>query len=999
MKTSGLAGRIRNRIRKANGTDMRTSTRRTARKLVMESMEQRCLLAADLLLNEFTGDYCLEGVSFADESAGTPILAGVTKFEGNSESDLAPPSILPSGLPTPEVMGTYVYHHNSVLAGLGMESALDTTKQLAKESEIPTKLNFQNLLSSTRGINGLVIDVIHLPSETLTVDDFYFQVSPVGVFNEMLNPAVGWQTAPAPEQITVTKDQDSDISRISIHWADNAISNRWLRMTLLSNSSTGLSSPEVYYVGHLQGKSTNWTIQFDAWNPSGVYEVHSVDRSAIRQQVGQAVDAGSVYDVNKDGIISFLDIAEMRNAEGMRLSNITVSTALATVPLPHVMIEESDGYKNFSLAGPGLTDDALEALSGEPKDTHEDPSPLAASLPSLSESATEIVGSYVYHRNSDLAVQGMEDALDSYKRLAKEAEEPQTLSIQNLTNSSRGINGLVFDLSRPPNAELTAADFQFQVSPMGAFNELRNPAVDWNIAPSPELISVHKEDVLGVVRVSIHWEDHSIMNRWLRITFLANANTGLATDEVFYIGHLHGKNTDWLINFSDWNPSGVYEVHQVDTLAIRQQVGQSVDAGSAFDVNKDGIVSFRDVTEMRHVVGTQLSNITIVAPASIPLTTSSPDAPGSSENTFSDKNSADGFYSQEMVADDVHSGSNESEFEGDTLVVQPPQVLKTESQTSILGGLVYHRNSVLAQSGMENALDTTKQLVKETDEATSLGIENLISSNRGINGLVFGLIHLPSDSLTEADFRFQVSPTGAFNELEHPAVEWEAGPAPELISVTHNEQLGVSIVAIHWADGAIMNRWLRITFLANTNTGLAAQEVYYIGHLQGKSTDWMIEFGDLNPSGVFEVHPVDTLAIRGQVGQIVDAGSVYDVNKDGMITFRDIIEMRDAVGIQLSNITVSSVASMAAPAGIAPAIDEATTLDTYEENFLDASMVLTETTSVGLAEFELKQPSEERVTHSFELDKPELDFDLFDVSLSEIAEDIHEALGKSLSVA
>ena len=41
-----------------------------------------------------------------------------------------------------------------------------------------------------------------------------------------------------------------------IQWPDNAIANRWLRVTVKANDQTGLSVPEVYYLGHLLGEMT-----------------------------------------------------------------------------------------------------------------------------------------------------------------------------------------------------------------------------------------------------------------------------------------------------------------------------------------------------------------------------------------------------------------------------------------------------------------------------------------------------------------------------------------------------------------------------------------------------------------------------------------------------------------------------------------------------------------------------------------------------------------------
>lgn len=214
-----------------------------------------------------------------------------------------------------------------------------------------------------------------------------------------------------------------------------------------------------------------------------------------------------------------------------------------------------------------------------------------------------VVDRYAYHRNSAFAGVSVSNALDTSKQLAKESGSPQELGLVNVINSSRGINGIVFDIQDLAGSP-TADDFEFQVSPTGAFNVGANPPGGWAGAPAPESVSV----VAGSPdRVIIVWADNLIANRWLRITVKANSNTGLSTPEVYYLGHLLGETT----GLSD----GVYTVAFADITSIRSSVGQSVDAGNAADIDKNGTVAFADISVMRSNVGAQLSNITIPAAA------------------------------------------------------------------------------------------------------------------------------------------------------------------------------------------------------------------------------------------------------------------------------------------------------------------------------------------------------------------------------------------------
>jgi hypothetical protein len=195
---------------------------------------------------------------------------------------------------------------------------------------------------------------------------------------------------------------------------------------------------------------------------------------------------------------------------------------------------------------------------------------------------------------------GQGSPVDSGKSLAKEGLGPQELTYDNLINTSRGINGVVFDISNLGDAGLlSASDFEFQVSPQGAFDQVANPPTGWEVAPAPSAVTVTP----GTPdRVLIEWPDLSITNRWLRITVLANSNTGLTSPEVYYIGHLLGES----------GPTGsIYTVAFGDISPIRSASGQTVDSSSTVDIDKSGTVSFADIGAMRANVGAQLTNITI----------------------------------------------------------------------------------------------------------------------------------------------------------------------------------------------------------------------------------------------------------------------------------------------------------------------------------------------------------------------------------------------------
>lgn len=224
--------------------------------------------------------------------------------------------------------------------------------------------------------------------------------------------------------------------------------------------------------------------------------------------------------------------------------------------------------------------------------------------------ASQIVASYVHHRgatsSSNIATFSSTidsvATLDTGKQLAKEGSSTQPLDFSNLINTTRGINGLVFDVANLPATTLDAADFQFQWSPQGAFEEAANPPASWQTAPSPSLINVLPGET---PRIVLEWPDQSIMNRWLRVTIKANARTGLAQPEVYYLGHLLGETT---------GPSeGKFTVLVADVLQIRSALSSPTNASSILDLDKSGVVLVSDILAARSQLSQQLTQISIPA--------------------------------------------------------------------------------------------------------------------------------------------------------------------------------------------------------------------------------------------------------------------------------------------------------------------------------------------------------------------------------------------------
>jgi hypothetical protein len=171
---------------------------------------------------------------------------------------------------------------------------------------------FANYTSYSKGINGIMIDVTGLKAAP-TAADFSFAAG-----NDN-NPA-GWAVAPAPGGILLRAHAGVGGSdRIEITWADGAIRNEWLQVTLKADTATGITSPDVFYFGNAVGESGNSTT--DAI-------VNAADELAARNDLHSFLNPASITnpdDFNRDGRVDATDEIIARN------NATTAATALQLI--------------------------------------------------------------------------------------------------------------------------------------------------------------------------------------------------------------------------------------------------------------------------------------------------------------------------------------------------------------------------------------------------------------------------------------------------------------------------------------------------------------------------------------------------------------------------------------------------------------------------------------------------------------------------------------------
>jgi uncharacterized protein YkwD len=197
----------------------------------------------------------------------------------------------------------------------------------------------------------------------------------------------------------------------------------------------------------------------------------------------------------------------------------------------------------------------------------------------------EVVARHVFYNNSVLdgndpaAGPADDNAIDASKQALLLGE---TVSSQNYTSYSRGINGIMIDVAGLGGAP-TPADFTIRVN--------NGDPGAWSDGPAGMGISVRPVD--GLDRVTLTWPDNAIQNQWVEVTVHPSANTGLASDDVFYFANHVG----------DFDGNGQVDSGDLGTLI--SQFGQS-GVGLDADLNGDHRADLVDFAIMRSNFGNTL---------------------------------------------------------------------------------------------------------------------------------------------------------------------------------------------------------------------------------------------------------------------------------------------------------------------------------------------------------------------------------------------------------
>ena len=198
--------------------------------------------------------------------------------------------------------------------------------------------------------------------------------------------------------------------------------------------------------------------------------------------------------------------------------------------------------------------------------------------------AIRTAGQHIFYNNSGFDGTSNSDAIATDKVALRNDE---TATFENYTSYVNGINGIAIDLFNP--GTLIASDIGLR---FGNSDDVATYETLDSSSTIINLTTVVGVGVNGSDRVFIEFTDGAITNGWLQVTVLANNNTGLTDDDVFYFGNVIGESgndpTDAIVNLAD-----------VSGPRTNQTGFGTTDVLNVFDFNRDAVVNLADLAIAR----------------------------------------------------------------------------------------------------------------------------------------------------------------------------------------------------------------------------------------------------------------------------------------------------------------------------------------------------------------------------------------------------------------
>ncbi len=215
---------------------------------------------------------------------------------------------------TPGVKGRYVFYNNSAWDGNtpGISVPGDYNAIAPdKEPLLPGQTSsFKNYISYTKGLNGIIVDAIHINRLPVYGQDM------ICLYANAQSDPFTWTSDPGePTMVLRPGEGVNGSDRLIMTWPDNAIPNtRWLLVALLADDpSFGLPESDYFIFGLAIGEV------------NGDYLVKPQDELLIRSNPRTALNPATIdlpYDINRDKKVDPTDQLKCRSNQTVTLNGL-----------------------------------------------------------------------------------------------------------------------------------------------------------------------------------------------------------------------------------------------------------------------------------------------------------------------------------------------------------------------------------------------------------------------------------------------------------------------------------------------------------------------------------------------------------------------------------------------------------------------------------------------------------------------------------------------------
>jgi hypothetical protein len=272
------------------------------------TLQGKTFLGNTTVSTDTNGNATFSVSTLAATAAGQLITATATDSTGDT-SEFS----LPATAAAPSVITRAAFYNNSVYDGNNPASNSSDDNAIApdKHALLPGQTaTYANILDYSRGVNGITIDIANLAGLTSGAD-FTF------LAGNSATPSTWTAVGASGGSVRVGAGVNGS-SRLDITFADGAVRNQWLQVTVKADAATGLTTPDVFYFGDLSGF---------AGEPvsGGQFTVSTADvTSALSDPRGFLSPATitDVNDFNRDGRVDATDQLIARNNIGTSLLDL-----------------------------------------------------------------------------------------------------------------------------------------------------------------------------------------------------------------------------------------------------------------------------------------------------------------------------------------------------------------------------------------------------------------------------------------------------------------------------------------------------------------------------------------------------------------------------------------------------------------------------------------------------------------------------------------------------